>query len=63
MTDKKVESVAFAIATKMKEQGTKPTYFFTTPFRLAFETLPEELGQAYALDVADFLRFTLGQPK
>lgn len=63
MTDKKVDSVAFAIATKMKKEGTKPTYFFTTPFRLAFETLPEELGQAYALDVADFLRFTLGQPK
>lgn len=63
MTESKVESVAFAIAKKMKEEGTKPTYFFTTPFRLAFETLPEELGQAYALDVADFLRFTLGQPK
>lgn len=63
MTDKKIDSVAFAIATKMKKEGTKPTYFFTTPFRLAFETLPDELGQAYALDVADFLRFTLGQPK
>ena len=59
MTEKKVDSVAFAIATKMKKEGTKPTYFFTTPFRLAFETLPQELGQAYALDVADFLQFTL----
>lgn len=59
MTEKKVDSVAFAIAKKMKEKGTKPTYFFTTPFRLAFETLPVELGQAYALDVVDFLRFTL----
>ena len=59
MTESKVNSVAFAIAKKMKEEGTKPTYFFTTPFRLAFENLPEELGQAYALDVADFLRFTL----
>ena len=59
MTESKVDSVAFAIANKIKKEGTKPTYFFSTPFRLAFETLPEELGQAYALDVADFLRFTL----
>ena len=59
MTESKVDSVAFAIAKKIKEKGTNPTYFFTTPFRLEFETLPQELGQAYALDVADFLRFTL----
>ena len=59
MTESKVDSVAFAIANKIKKEGTKPTYFFTTPFRLAFETLPQELGQAYALDVADFLEFTL----
>lgn len=59
MTEKKVDSVAFAIAKKIKEEGTKPTYFFTTPFKIAFQKLPEEIAQAYALDVADFIRFTL----
>ena len=62
-TEAKINSVAFAIAKKIKEKGTKATYFFSTPFRLAFETLPPELGQAYALDVADFLRFTLDDSK
>jgi len=53
------KQVNFAIAVGVFKFGIKPTYFFTNPFENAFKKLPEELIEAYALDVEDFLKFAL----
>lgn len=57
------DATAFLITRSVYNKGIKTTNFFTRPFRLNFEQLPQEIAQAYALDVADFLRFTLQQPR
>lgn len=56
------DSTAFLVTRSVYNKGIKTTSFFTRPFQLKFEQLPTEIAQAYALDLADFLRFTL-QPK
>jgi hypothetical protein len=56
------DSTAFLVTRSVYNKGIKTTSFFTRPFRLKFEQLPTEIAQAYALDISDFLRFTL-QPK
>jgi hypothetical protein len=56
------DSTAFLITRSIYNKGIRTTSFFTRPFQLKFEQLPTEIAQAYALDLADFLRFTL-QPK
>lgn len=58
-TDEKKKSLAYLINRKIKEKGIEPTNFLTTPFNLKFEKLPNELVEAYALDVEDFLNFTI----
>jgi len=57
------DNTAFLITRSVYNKGIKTTNFFTRPFQLKFQQLPQEIAQAYALDVADFLRFTLQQPK
>jgi len=41
-----------------KNQGIKPSLFFTKPFNKAFENLPDDLVKAFALDVDNLLDFT-----
>jgi len=53
------KSLNFATAVGVFKFGIKPTYFFTNPFENAFNRLPDELVQAYALDVEDFLKFAV----
>jgi hypothetical protein len=57
------DATAFLITRSIYNKGIKTTSFFTKPFQLQFEQLPNEIAQAYALEVADFLRFTLQQPR
>lgn len=57
------DATAFLITRSIYNKGIRTTSFFTRPFRLKFEQLPDEIAKAYALDVADFLRFTLQPPK
>lgn len=57
------DSTAFLITRSIYNKGIRTTSFFTRPFQLKFEQLPQEIAKAYALDVADFLRFTLQPPK
>ena len=40
-------------------KGTKPTLFFSKPFEKGFEKLPQDLVEAYGLDIESFLKFTL----
>ena len=48
---------AFAVQNIIYQRGIKPTEFYTKPFREEFANLPNELVEAYALDVEDFLEF------
>ena len=46
---------------KIKAKGIDPTDFYTRPFKLGFKQIPEELRQAYELDVMQFLEFTINE--
>lgn len=52
-------SAAFAIQNSIFKYGIKPTKFFTTPFENAFKQLPDDVVEAYGLDVENFLELTL----
>jgi hypothetical protein len=39
--------------------GIEPSKFFTTPFENAFKSLPDEIIEAYGLDVDSFMELTL----
>lgn len=58
VTDARVKSLAYLINRKIKEEGIEPTRFFTEPFEKEFKKLPQDLVEAFALDIEDFLRFT-----
>lgn len=49
----------FSTAVNVFKYGIKPTKFFTTPFENAFKQLPEEVVEAYGLDVENFLELVL----
>ncbi len=53
------KSLSFILQRHIFENGMKPTLFFTKPFEQAFEKLPDELVEAYGLDIENFLNFTL----
>jgi len=52
------KSLAFLIARSIKEKGIKPSLFFTKPFEKAFKKLPDDIVEAFSLDVEEFLKFT-----
>ena len=54
-------SLAFLISRSIKEKGIKPTEFFTKAFNNAFKKLPDELIEAYGLEVEDFIEHTLNE--
>ena len=55
------EGIKFALAKSIALQGIKPSLFFTKPFEKAFERLPDELVEAYGLDVEQFLEYTINK--
>ena len=55
------QSTAFLIRNGIFKNGIKPSLFFTKPFEKAFERLPDELVEAYGLDVEEFLQFTINK--
>ena len=57
------KTIGFLIARSIKRKGIKPSLFFTKPFEQAFKKLPEELTNTFALDIEDFLAFTLKQDR
>jgi hypothetical protein len=46
---------------KIKNKGIEPSNFYSRPFNLGFAKLPNELVDAYGLDVEDFLEFTISE--
>lgn len=55
------EGLKFAIAKSIALQGIRPSLFFTKPFEAAFKNLPDELVEAYGLDVEQFLQYTINK--
>ena len=52
------QSLKFAIAKSIYEKGIRASMFFTKPFEKAFDKLPPEVIEAFALDIDDLLEFT-----
>ena len=53
------EQTANLITRSIYLKGLKPTKFLTRPFELAFQRLPQDIVEAYALEQMDFLKFSL----
>ena len=53
------ESTAFLITRSIYNKGIEASRFFSNPFEKGFERLPDELVEAYGLDVDKFLKDTL----
>jgi hypothetical protein len=51
-------SLKYVIAKSIYEKGIKASLFFTKPFEKAFDKLPTEIVEAYALDIDEFFEFT-----
>jgi hypothetical protein len=53
------KQTAFLIRNSVWNKGIETTNFFTKPFEDAFKRLPDDLVEAYALEVEDLLKFSL----
>lgn len=52
------EQTAFIVTRSIYNKGITATRFFSKPFEVGFERLPDELVEAYALDVESFLKMS-----
>lgn len=53
------ESTAFIIRRSVWHKGLKTTEFYSRPFELGFKRLPDDIVEAYALEVEDLLNFAI----
>ena len=51
-------SLLYALATSVYHTGLETTNFFSLPFAKEFKKLPDELVEAFALDLQEFIKFT-----
>ena len=56
------DTTAYLIARAIYQRGIYATGFFSKPFEKGFERLPDEIVQAYGLDLESFLQYTLNKP-
>ena len=54
----KRDSLKYIIAKSIYEKGIRASFFFTKPFEKAFDRLPPDVVEAFALDIDDLLEFT-----
>lgn len=52
------KTIGYLISRSIYKKGIKPSLFFTRPFEKAFTNLPDEVVEAYGLDIDEFLDFT-----
>ena len=45
------QSIGYVIASNIYNRGLKPSFFYTKPFNKAFENLPDELFESFAVDI------------
>jgi len=57
------QTIGYLIARSIYKKGIKPSLFFTKPFEQGFKKLPEALADKFALDVDDFLAYTLKEDR
>ena len=57
------QSLKFAIAKSIFNNGIKPSLFFTKPFERAYKNLPNELISAYGLDIEKIFTDTIDTKK
>lgn len=57
------QTIGYLIARSIYKKGIKPTLFFTKPFEQGFKKLPQALADKFALDVDDFLAYTLKEDR
>ena len=57
------KSMSYIIQKSIFEKGIKPSLFFTKPFEQGLKKLPDELIEAYGLDVEEFLAFALNNDR
>lgn len=53
------ESLKFALSNHIYKFGIKPSKFFTDAFEKHYRDLPDEVVEAYGLDMEEFMKFTL----
>jgi hypothetical protein len=53
------DQTAWAIVKSIGKKGIPASNFYSRPFNLGYSKLPNEIVEAYALDVEDFLEFTI----
>lgn len=54
------KTLALLMARSIYNKGLKGSMFFTRPFEKNFKKLPDELVEAFGLDVENFIKFTNG---
>jgi hypothetical protein len=47
------KSLSYLIARKIFREGIKPSLFFTKPFEKAYDSLPDEIIEAYGIDIVN----------
>ena len=52
------KTIGFLISRSIYRKGIKPSLFFTKPFERSFKNLPQEVVEAFALEIEDLLDFT-----
>lgn len=52
------KNLKYAMAISIYRKGIKATKFFTDPFETSFEKLPEDVTEAFGLDIDEFIELT-----
>ena len=60
-TESRLKGLAFLINRKIKKYGIAATNFLTEPFENEFEKLPQDVLEAFSLDVDGFLEHSLNE--
>lgn len=55
------KTTAFLIARSIGRRGIPASNFYSRPFNLGFKKLPTAVQEAYALDVEEFLEYTINE--
>lgn len=53
------DQTTWAIVKSIGKKGIPASNFYSRPFQLGYQKLPNELVEAYALDVEDFIEFSI----
>ena len=53
------DQTAWAVVGGIGRNGIEASNFYSRPFKLGYDRLPNEIVEAYALDIEDFLEFTI----